>query len=1026
MFIFCCQHALAQKSEENTDDEITVFVEVKGIGATEMPALIHGKDVLVPINLIFDFLKVRNIPSTHFDSLAGFYLNQQDVYLIDKPNNRIKYHDTVTMLKPGELVAADNNLYLSLRYLKSIFSIDGEFNFRRLSVVLTAGVELPAMREARLEQMRKNINRLRGDVLADTVVPRSNPNFHFGMADWALMSTQQSIGSAETRANLGLGAVLAGGEANASLNYSTLYKFDEKQQYYLWRYVDNDNQALRQIMAGKIFTQSIATLYAPVVGVQLTNAPTTYRKAYGTYTISNTTEPGWVVELYVNNVLVDYKKADAAGFYAFDVPLIYGLSIVKLRFYGPYGEERTSQLYINVPFNFLPVHEYEYIAAVGMVEDGHGTVFSRGGLHYGVSRSFTVGGGAEYLSSITSGTTIPFADASLKLTQRLLLSGEYDHEVRGKADLSYRFPFNLQLDLDYIKYKPGQTAIYYNYLEERKVVASVPLHTSFMSLFSRFTLDEITVPGTKYTNAELTFTGTLRSLGVNFSNYVSFAGNMSPYFYGLGSVSWLAPHKINFTTQLQFDYKTSTPEFLKFTVEKHLLGAGFLNASYQQFFKNLSESYNNNYHNFLVGFRYDFRFMRVAVSALQDNQGGYSRVESASGSFIFDRKSGYANANNRTNVGKAGITLQPFLDLNCNGRRDPGEPGAAGLKLHINGGRVIYNDSDTLIRILDLDPYVYYYIDLSKTSFDNIAWQIKNHIIKISVTGNNLTLLQIPVAVVGEVSGTVSLAGRGSARKGERQMIVNIYNGDSVCVAKTLTESDGFFNYTGLAPGDYFAVVDTGQLAKLHFRSRTGALPIHIAQKIDGDIVDGLEFVLENTRPDTAAQGALAQPDLAQQAGPTAENARPDTAGQGVETQPATSHKVGATRNSALSIDTLAKPQERDTAEIAVIGTTTVKHGRVAGDSLLVPKGAILADKGTYTIQVCAVRSEADARRIQARLMKKLHLPVAIVHRGHYYKPRIIGFGRRKGKASNYLPALEKKGVHKSLVVKLLYPIYGD
>ena len=60
------------------------------------------------------------------------------------------------------------------------------------------------------------------------------------------------------------------------------------------------------------------------------------------------------MELYVNNVLVDYVKADASGFFTFEVPLVYGNSLVKLRYYGPWGEEHSREQTISIPFNFLP------------------------------------------------------------------------------------------------------------------------------------------------------------------------------------------------------------------------------------------------------------------------------------------------------------------------------------------------------------------------------------------------------------------------------------------------------------------------------------------------------------------------------------------------------------------------------------------------------------------------------------------------------------------------------------------------
>src|SRR5665811_2592471 len=102
-----------------------------------------------------------------------------------------------------------------------------------------------------------------------------------------------------------------------------------------------------------------------------TSAPTTFRRSFGSYTLTDKTEPGWIVELYVNNVLVDYVKADASGFFTFEVPIVYGNTQVKLRYYGPWGEERTREQNIIIPYNFLPHKEFEYTVSAGVVEDSH-------------------------------------------------------------------------------------------------------------------------------------------------------------------------------------------------------------------------------------------------------------------------------------------------------------------------------------------------------------------------------------------------------------------------------------------------------------------------------------------------------------------------------------------------------------------------------------------------------------------------------------------------------------------------------
>ena len=184
----------------------------------------------------------------------------------------------------------ESNLYLRSSYFGNVFGLDFVFNFRSLSVTLNSKLELPLIHEMRLEEMRKNLTRLKGNVKADTILGRSYPLFRFGMADWSAIATEEINGKSDTRLNLSLGAMVAGGEATANLNYSSTNPFTEKQQYYLWRYVDNDFNLLRQASLGKIATNATSTIYNPIIGVQFTNTPTTYRRSFGTYTLSDRTE----------------------------------------------------------------------------------------------------------------------------------------------------------------------------------------------------------------------------------------------------------------------------------------------------------------------------------------------------------------------------------------------------------------------------------------------------------------------------------------------------------------------------------------------------------------------------------------------------------------------------------------------------------------------------------------------------------------------------------------------------------------
>ncbi|MGB8491737.1 MAG: SPOR domain-containing protein [Bacteroidales bacterium] len=839
-------------------DEISVFLEIPRTGGTDIDALIKGQELYLPVTALFDFLKIRNIPSPDLETISGFFITPEASYIIDRQKNRIIYQDRTFDLVPGDLIKTESSMYMRSSLYGKIFGLDCVFNFRSLSVTVNTKLELPLIREMRLEEMRKNLTRLKGEIKADTTIGRSYPLFRFGMADWSAIASEEINGRSDMMLNLSLGAMLAGGEATANLYYNSTDPVSEKQQFYLWRYVNNDFAPLRQVMAGKITTNAISSIFNPVIGVQITNTPTTFRRSFGTYTLSDRTDPGWIVELYVNNVLVDYVKADASGFYTFEVPLVYGNSIIKVKFFGPWGEERTREQYITIPFNFLPSGTMEYAIGAGIVEDTVRSRFSRASINYGLSKAITVGGGVEYLSSISSRPAMPYINASFRLANNLMLSGEYDYGVRAKGTLSYRLPSNLQLDLNYTWYNKEQKAIFYNYREERRATISMPLKLGKFASFQRLSLYQIVLPGSKYTTGEWLISGSVFGVNTNLTTYALLIDRVKPYFYSNLSMSFRLPAGFILMPQAQYGYTENKLFSAKARLERRVLEHGFISLSYEQNFR-------NNLKFAEAGFRYDFRFAQTGASVRQSNN-RTSFIQYARGSLINDRKTRYLGTDNRPNVGRGGISIVAFLDLNGSGTRDAGEPRAYGLNIRSSSGRIERSDRDTTIRILGLEPYTNCFIELDPNSFENISWRLGVLTYSVAVDPDILKLVEIPVTIAGEANGSVILESNGE-RKGLGRVIVNFRTTGDKPAGKTLTEADGYFSYFGFHPGDYRVSIDTSQLAKLRLVSEPESVSFSITGGIEGDIVDGLDFVLKplpeeaKTTPSVIQDTALVRKD---------------------------------------------------------------------------------------------------------------------------------------------------------------------
>lgn len=687
--------------------------------------------------------------------------------------------------------------------------------------------------------MRENLNKLRGEKKADTLFDRIPRKKYAGaIADWSFYGTKNFPDMTDFRGSLGLGSVLAGGETNIYLNYHNTEKFNEKEQFYSWGYVDNDNLNLRQVIVGKIFTSSISSISSPIIGAQFTNNPTTYRRAYDGYQYSGYTEPNWMVELYVNDQLVNYKKADPTGFYQFNVPLVNGASVVRFKFYGPLGEEITHEVHIQIPFTFLPVGEFEYTASGGIIEDSIHTKFTRFIGNYGLNSSTTLGGGIEYLSS-THPAAIPFFNVSARIRPGLLMGLEYDNGVRTKALISLQLPSNLQVEATYTHYIPGQTAINVNYHEDRRISVSIPHSFSRFSLFTRLSVEQFILPTFQFTNLEWMLSITGRKISGNIITYGLLNSGFLPYYYSNFTLAYRLPAGFVFTPQAQYEYMKKDFISYRADLEKRFARNSYINLTYE---RNLKIGYNN----IMVGLRYEFGFGFFGTNA-RKTSGINALDQYGSGSVIFEKNKD-PFFNNRTNIGKGGVRILSFLDLNGNGIHDQGEPKITGLEISINAGRMVYDPKDTSLMVYQLEPYQKYFIGLNSDKFQNIDWILPYHSISVYIEPNQIRLIELPVSVKSEAGGKVYSSVKG-VLKGQERILVCYLNSKNQVIARTLTEADGSYTYFGLKPGRYRVQLDPDQSKRLKMRSKPESIPFVIYPKKDGMFIDSLNLILENPLP---------------------------------------------------------------------------------------------------------------------------------------------------------------------------------
>ncbi|MFA5535425.1 MAG: hypothetical protein WDA19_13090, partial [Mariniphaga sp.] len=829
IWLFCPAQLAAQPLETDIE-EIFVFVRVQGVGGMEMDAIYRydSDEVFLPVIDLFNFLRIKYESQPGSDIISGFLVSEGKNYRIDYQNRQVEFEGHTYSLQEGELMKTDLGIFMKSTRFGDIFGLHTSFNFRALSIEIRTELQLPAIREMRLEQFRKNIDQLQGDVEVDTTLFRKYHLLRLGMVDWNINSTQSTQRDIDTRVQFGVGAEVLGGETQLQLNYSSLYGFNSRNQSYYWRWANNKSPLLRQVRVGRVQPGFIASVYDPVLGISATNAPTSYRRSYGSYTISDNTEPGWSVELYVNNVLVDYQTADASGFYSFDIPLVYGSSQIMTKFYGPYGEERIKEQFLNVPFNFLPRGEMEYTISGGVVLDEADSRFGVLKASYGVNRWLTAGGGIEHLSSIPGQTEIPFLSASVRPLGFLMLTGEYAHEVRSRALMNVKLPSSMNLELDYVWYKQGQKAIRFNYLEERKASFSSPLQLFTFRGYSRISIRQSVYKYLTHNTADLTLSTYMGSMNINLSTYANWVSSRSPYVYSNITGGYRFRHGFTLRPQLQVDYTNKRLVHFRAEIEKRVSRSGYLALTGEENFRSHLRSVS-------FSMRWNLPFAQTSFSARYSGD-EFISSQGAGGSLAFGSGRGYVHVANSSGTGRGGVSVYPFLDLNHNGEREKTEPLVGGMAVRMSGGRVLQDHKDTIIRIIELEPYTSYVLTLDDASLEEISWQITNKAIRVEIDPNQFKKVEIPIRPMGEANGWVMIEDDTGAR-GQGRILVNFYREDGTYITRTMTESDGGFTLLGLPPGKLYATIDPVQLERLNLIAMPEQIPFEMKQLPYGDIV---------------------------------------------------------------------------------------------------------------------------------------------------------------------------------------------
>jgi len=812
-------------------DQFTIKLNVDKLGVYEMEAIYYNDNIYLPIIDLFGKLEIFVNHSIQLDTITGFILSNDNSYSLNSNSGQITFRDKSQILKPEQIIADFRDVYLPKEVYQEMFGMTMDFNFRELTLFLRSDIELPVIKQLRIKKLRTNLLTLTGDVDADTTIARKWNWIRGAVIDWNLQSKEDNLGNNVQQFKSSFGMEVLGGE----LNWRSLVTRDSAVKFQntslKWRYVNDKFALLKQIEAGNVNVSLTGQTMSNFYGVKLTNTPYTLKKTFGSYLIQRKTNPGWDVEIYVNGILLNFTTADMNGYFSFEIPLVFGSSIILIRYYGPWGQESVEEIPINIPFSFTTHKHLEYQSYTGISADSSRALFNKSKMSYGLSRWATISAGYEYFEGSSLNKNIFSGSLNLALGKNSLLNYTYLHNSNHYVELMYRTKRNVVITGKHRQYLKNQTIIQTLNLGESELGINLPIWNRKLKIHVRST-DRFTYSQERYSfisESAISFFYKRINTGITLitSQETVMSWNTSFYFKN----NWTIIHNTS------YNISRKTPVNSALQLQKRFNKMLFAET-------NLSYSYSTKSLQVGVSVYIDFNFMRTsATTTMRKNY--ISSTQTIAGSVHFSGKPNPVFASSSNSVGRAGLDVIVFLDINHNDVKDKDEPLVKNATVAINKGKQVLTENDTIHRFVSLEPYAPYLLTIANNGFPSISWILEKSTWSVVTNPNQIKKVYIPVKPMGEVEMKISMTKNGTVSPAYRQ-IVYIMDSNNKVVGKGLTEQDGYFTFMGLAPGNYKIQFDEKQLKGLGLAANYPQTSFEIKTSAQGDFVDGIEITLQN------------------------------------------------------------------------------------------------------------------------------------------------------------------------------------
>jgi hypothetical protein len=593
-------------------------------------------------------------------------------------------------------------------------------------------------------------------------------------------------------------------------------------------------------------------------GFTMTNRALDRPDKFGTTSFVGDSKPGWQVELYRNDVLINFITIDTSGHYQFqDIPVLFGNNIFRLEFYGPQGQRETTTKNVNTSDSLLKKGDFSYNVSADQegqslfgisqlttsvatatttpviapitttpttpvipVPKAPGTDLPRmvGEAEYGVTSWLTATAGGAH--TVINGDDHDYATQGLHMTFAGMLLGidnAYDSSDKGRSTLASMTTrwWNTDVQL--------QQTLAHDFISEADLTdASNPItNETSLNLMHQFDLPLLgsTDQGLTATRKDyvsnrqedlLTYTLSKSFLGMNLTNNIGEDRDN----LGLREVNGIFSVRATYgKTQygLQADYDVTPVKQLNAT---RLTALTAISEKYTNLFTLTNQLSGQKINQLEDTVTMDMKKYKLSFTGRADDQRNYYVGVTFNVSISKIPKTSDYIVSSKPLVDTGTVAIRPFLDMNYNLLYDQGDKPAPDAVIKV-GSQTPQKTSDGGLLVatqLPINTPVKISMDPTNQKDPYLAPAAGDY--QVVPRAGRVILVDYPLVEVSQIDGTVHVPA-GMSAAGLR---VDLLNTEGSVVNSTHTAYDGYYLLESIPPGTYKIRIALDSLVDKHLK----------------------------------------------------------------------------------------------------------------------------------------------------------------------------------------------------------------